>query len=72
MKYYAGYNSMKTDVAVFSTKAERDEWVADDNNDFRIPLTKREAISIVGTRFSLHNDELNERVTWMINPCNVI
>lgn len=72
MKYYAGYNSMKTDVAMFNTKAERDEWVQDENSAFeRIQLTRREAISIVGTKAELHKDELNDHIMWMINPLNI-
>lgn len=72
MRYYAGYNDMKTDVAVFQTKAERDKWVKDVNSAFeRISLTRKEALSLVGAKADLHTDEINERITWMINPLNI-
>ena len=72
LKYYAGYDSMTTDVAVFNTKEERDEWVEDESAFDRIRLKRKEALMLVGKNAKLHTDEFNEHIIWMINPFNII
>ena len=71
--YYAGYDSIKTDVAVFKTREERDQWVnSEDAAVERISLTYEEAIDIIGNEFDTVLDEIDERITWMLNPLNII
>ena len=73
MNYYAGYDSILTDVAMFDSEKERDEWVDDEYSAFtRIALSKDEAFEIVGSGYELHTDELDDRIKWMINTYNVI
>lgn len=75
-KFYAGFNDMSTDIAVFNSAQERDSWVNDKNTSFeRIPLTRKEAMDIVGHKFfGLHTyqDELDEHIVWILNPINII
>ena len=73
MKFYAGYNNILTDVAMFNSEKERDEWVDDEYSPFtRIALSEDEAYEIVGSGYDLHNDELDDRTIWLINTYNVI
>ena len=68
MKYYAGYDDIKTDVAVFDTRESRDNWVNSDTFFVRIPLEEKEALNIVGD-YQIHIDDNN--ICWLINECNI-
>lgn len=75
-KFYAGYNDMSTDIAVFNSAQERDNWINEKDTSFeRIPLTRKEAIDIVGRKFFClytYQDELDEHIVWIVNPVNIV
>ena len=66
--FYAGYLYADTEVAVFKTKKERDEWVNDPFRGLvRVPLTRMEAIAIIGKKaFYIGCNEYG--IDWIINP----
>lgn len=71
MKYYAGYDFVDTDIAVFDTEEERDDWINFEFSAFkRVPFTEKEAFDIVGKKHAEYVDELGIR--WLINSLNII
>lgn len=68
--FYAGYDDVDTDIAVFETEEERDAWVNDENAFFpRVTYTDDEI-------FLMDIDTWDEDeadiwgVRWKINPIN--
>lgn len=73
LKFYAGYNSIITDVAIFDDENKRDAWVNDDNTFFeRIQLTEEEALEIIGNTYEIIEDIIDPEILWMLNPYNII
>lgn len=74
MSYYAGYATLDTDVAVFQTERQRDDWVNDFSILDRIPLTEDELFLILDG-FPLDSlrqevDDLDDSIMWLMNPVN--
>lgn len=68
--YYAAYNSVNTDVAMFESKKERDEWVAYPYSAFeRIAISAKDVFDIVGKRFETMVDVFGTK--WLINETNI-
>ncbi len=81
--YYAGYNDPKTDIALFQSVSDRNDWVnykdsfslefgleKDDPVFERVALTDLQALEIIPT---LHTelameDLFNKNMRWVINP----
>ena len=83
-KFYAAHKCVKTEIAVFNSRQERDEWVNHLDwfskefqlQETRIALSKSQAYSLVGEK--LHNvkcyiaDNILENVKWIIvNPISI-
>lgn len=76
-KYYAGYTFVKSEVAVFNSEEERDQWVKH-NDAFslamnnrrkdRKPLTRAQALSRVGKALDEKpiKDVILDNVFWAI------
>ena len=77
MSFYAGYNSIFTDVAVFESATKRDEWVSGKSFFERVPLTNEQANEILGSCANTYNevqygDDANKDIIkWLINPINI-
>lgn len=82
-KFYAAHESVLTEIAVFNSKQERDEWInfkdwfskeyqSESMEDKRIALSYSETLSLVG-KTQLHNtgnyvdDNVLENVKWIIS-----
>ena len=70
MRFYAGYDFINTDVAVFDSEEKRDVWVENESIFKRISLSEKEAYDIVG-KYELCEDEVDD-IVWMINDLNII
>ena len=68
--YYAGYNYINTDVAVFKTKKDRDTWVHEESFFERIPLLARDVIALVGMKAERQKDIIDDNLIWLINKLN--
>lgn len=72
--FFAGYAIPDTDVAIFQSERQRDEWVNDFSIFDRIPLSEGDVWFILdGYPFdSLQQeaDDLDESIVWLINPQN--
>lgn len=82
MRYYACYEYVPTEVAVFNSKEDRDKWVnfQDDfskmfpeirEDNVRIPLTFKEARSLVGKKIldigTYIDDAILDNVRWVLS-----
>lgn len=68
--FYAGYNYINTDIAVFKTKKDRDKWVNDESFLERIPLLARDVIALVGSKAERQRDIIDDNLIWLINKLN--
>ena len=68
--YYAGYNYINTDIAIFTTKKDRDKWVKDESFLERIPFSSRDVIALVGRKAERQSDIIDENLIWLINKLN--
>lgn len=69
-EFFAGYNFILTDVAIFQTEEARDKWVKEESTFERIPLSREQAIELVGSGVYLHNTEpdiFDESIKWAKN-----
>ena len=69
--YYAGYGFLNTDVAVFETEQQRDNWLNEWSVFDRIPLSEEEVWFILDgmpDHVDRETDILDETITWLINP----
>ena len=68
--YYAGYNYINTDIAVFATKKDRDKWVEDVSFLERIPFSYRDVIAFVGMKAERQKDIFDDNLIWLVNKLN--
>lgn len=72
--YFAGFASVDTDVAVFQTEPQRDNWVNNPALFDRIPLSDGEVYFLTdGLPFDALRqdvDDLDDSIVWLINPIN--
>lgn len=68
--YYAGYNFISTDIAMFKTKKDRDKWVEDVSFLERIPFSSRDVIALVGRKPKRQRDIIDDNLIWLINKLN--
>ncbi len=71
MSFYAGYDVLNTDVAVFETEKARNDWVSDEGLIHRVALTENEAMQIAEDSHELHKDEFEEGIMWIYNRINM-
>ena len=75
MSYYAGYATLDTDVAVFQSERQRDEWINDFSVFDRIPLTEDELFLILDgfpiDSLQQEADDFDDSIVWLINPANL-
>jgi len=75
MSYYAGYPTLDTDVAVFQSERQRDEWVNDFSIFDRIPLSEGDVWFILDgyplESLRQEADDLDDSIVWVINPQNL-
>ena len=72
--YYAGYGYSNTDVAVFETEQQRDNWLNEWSVFDRIPLSEEEVWFILDgmpDHVERETDILDDTITWLINPYNL-
>lgn len=71
-KYYAYYQyDNARQVAMFDSEEERNEWVANETNFVRVPLTYDEAVDILAcdpAKVQREEDTVNDRVIWLVAP----
>lgn len=71
--YYAGYGFLNTDVAVFATEQQRDNWVHEWSVFDRIPLSEEEVWFILDgmpDHVERETDVLDDSIIWLLNPFN--
>ena len=68
--YYAGYNFISTDIAMFENKKDRDKWVEDVSFLERIPFSYRDVIALVGMKAERQKDIIDDNLIWLINKLN--
>ena len=71
LNYYAGYDLLNTNVAVFQSKKERDDWVRDEGILHRIALSEFIVKQLCNEPFELHNDEIEDNLKWIYNRINL-
>ena len=75
MSYYAGYATLDTDVAVFQTEHQRNQWVNDFSVFDRIPLSEGELFFVLDgipvDSLRQEVDDLDDSIVWLINPTNL-
>ena len=72
--YYAGYGFLNTDVAVFETAWQRDNWVNQWSVFERIPLSAEEVWLILDgmpDHVKRETDILDDSIVWLINLYNL-
>ena len=72
--FYAGYESIDTDVAVFETEQQRDNWLNEWSVFDRIPLSEEEVWFILDgmpDHVERETDIFDDTITWLINPYNL-
>lgn len=68
--FYAGYNDIDTDIAVFETEEERDAWVNDENAVFtRVAYTDSDVFLMDIDTWDEDSEDI-WGVRWKINPIN--
>ena len=71
-KFYAYYQyDNAREVAMFDTEEERNEWVANEINFVRVPLTYDEAVDILAcdpAKAQREADVVNDGVIWLVAP----
>lgn len=69
MSYYAMYDLICSDVAVFKTKAARDDWVENGEPFFeRVAISSKEMRRIVGYSKEakrLFSDPVDDHIKWL-------
>lgn len=71
--YYAGYEFLNTDVAVFETEQQRDNWLNEWSVFDRVPLTADEVWLILDgmpDHVERETDVLDDSIIWLLNPFN--
>lgn len=71
--YYAGYGYLNTDVAVFETSRQRDDWVNQWSVFDRMALSEGDVWFILDgspDRAIRQRDDYNDSIVWLINPLN--
>lgn len=71
--YYAGYGYLDTDVAVFETKRQRDDWIKEWSVFDRMALTEGDVWFILGGMLDYaerEKDVLDDSIVWLLNPLN--
>ena len=71
--FYAGYESIDTDVAVFETKQQPDNWINEWSAFNRIPLSEEEMWFIMDglpDYAEREKDVLDDSIVWLLNPLN--
>jgi len=71
--YYAGYGYIDTDVAVFETASQRDNWVNEWSASDRMALSEGDVLFILDgspDKAIRQRDDFNDSITWLINPVN--
>lgn len=71
MNYYAGYDIPNTDIAVFKTKKERDEWVSNESIMHRIAFSENEAMQLADGSRRIHKDPYENNLGWIFNFNNI-
>lgn len=72
--YYAGYGFLNTDVAVFKTERQRDNWVKAWSAFDRVSLSAEEVWLILDGMpdyVRRETDIFDDTITWLINPYNL-
>lgn len=68
--FYAGYDDIDTDIAVFETEEERDAWVNDENAVFpRVAYTDSDVFLMDIDTWDEDSEDI-WGVRWKINPIN--
>ena len=71
--YYAGYGYLDTDVAVFETSSQRDNWVNQWSVLDRMVLSEGDVFFILDgspDKAIRQRDDYNDSIVWLINPLN--
>ena len=71
--FYAGYESIDTDVAVFKTERQRDDWIKEWSVFDRMALSEGDVLFILDgspDKAIRQRDDFNDSITWLINPVN--
>ena len=71
--FYAGYESIDTDVAVFKTENQRDKWLKEWSVFDRVPLSADEVWLILdgmADHVERETDVLDDSIIWLLNPIN--
>ena len=74
LMFYAGYESIDTDVAVFETEQQRDNWVKAWSVFDRVSLSAEEVWLILDGMpdyVRRETDIFDDTITWLINPYNL-
>ena len=74
LMFYAGYESIDTDVAVFKTENQRDKWLKEWSVLDRVPLSADEVWLILDgmpDHVQRETDIFDDTITWLINPYNL-
>ncbi len=73
--FFAGYANANTDVAVFQSARQRDNWVNNPSLFDRIPLSDGDVYFLTdGLPFDAlrqEADDLDDSIVWLINPVNL-
>ena len=71
--YYAGYGHLDTDVAVFETESQRDDWIKEWSVFDRMALSEGDVFFILDgspDKAIRQRDDFNDSIIWLINPFN--
>lgn len=71
--FYAGYESIDTDVAVFATEQQRDNWLGEWSAFKRIPLSAEDVFFILDgmpDHVQREADLRDDSIVWLLNPFN--
>lgn len=71
--YYAGYGCLNTDIAVFESARQRDNWVKAWSAFDRVSLSAEEVWLILDgmpDHVERETDVLDDSIIWLLNPIN--
>ena len=71
--YYAGYRDLNTDVAVFETERQRNNWINSWSAFDRIALSEGDVWFILDgmpENAERERDILDDSIIWLLNPFN--
>ena len=71
LSFYAGYDVLNTDIAVFQTEEARDIWLKNESIIHRVAFSKDEAMQIAEDTLTLHKDEYDDEIMWIYNRINI-